>query len=72
MPLLVNESAYCVFIGSIKFASFLFESVSERHITNSPRLLGQYGENFGHPGLGSRERAVSSHSVNEVYLLKSG
>ena len=57
--------AYCVFIGSLK--SHL-KSVS--HIINVPRLLGLYGEIIGPPGLGSRDRAASSHSVYKISILK--
>ena len=41
------------------------------HIINIPRLLGLYGENIGPPGLGSRDRAATSHSVNlEIIYVK--
>ena len=36
-------------------------------IINIPRLLGLYGENIGSPGLGSRDRAATSHTVNKIY-----
>ena len=79
--LLFYDRAYCVFIGSVKFdginkvwfkRSIKFDWIVSylkrvSHIINVPRSLGLYGENIGPPGLGSRDRAASSHTVNKIY-----
>ena len=44
-----KHRAYCVFIGSTKFALNIFHLKSVSHIIYIPRLLGLYGENIGPP-----------------------
>ena len=44
---------------------------SDSYVINIPLFLSLYRKNIGPPGLGSRGRDSSSHSVNKIYRLKS-
>ena len=54
----------CIRKGTQVF-KFAWSSFHIRLKSVSPHLFGLYGENIGPPGLGSRDRAASSHSLNE-------